>query len=106
MSAKPIVLVETRAMPSGRSVIYTAPGLVRIGAAVVTSASSSDVAVTFEVGSSDDGLNIVKAHRLRPGESYVLPELAGQVLSIGQMIIAQCDSGNAAVVRISGLEIA
>lgn len=81
----------------------------KVEAATATNVSGSDATVTIyavEAGETPGSSNaIVSAQRVRPGATYLMPELRGQSFENGDQIYAVASNANAIVLRVSGLEI-
>lgn len=53
-------------------------------------------------GNADDSNKVLPPVEVQPGETYLCPELVGQVLEDGQFISTLCGTANALVIRASG----
>lgn len=89
---------------------YQADGVTgKIEAATATNSSATDATVTVYAvksgGTPGASNTVVSAQRVRPGDSYLLPELRGQTLEPGDGVYAVASVASAIVLRISGLEI-
>jgi hypothetical protein len=56
-------------------------------------------------GSAGDNNLIIDEQTILPGESYLCPELIGQVLEDGGVISTLCDTASALTISASGREI-
>ena len=87
-------LMAPAALPAtDTAAVYTAPvnTVVKIGRAVFTNTSAGALSLTAGIstgGALAAGTTLISARTLAPGESYVSPELAGQVLPPGSAIRA------------------
>ena len=77
--------------------------------AVFSNTDSAAHTITLNVvasgGSSSAANQVVNARALAAGETYVSPELAGVVLSPGDMIRGLADAASKVTVTVSGVEI-
>ena len=83
-----VQLVAPVAMTGSDARYYVAPALTsaKIGRAVFTNTDTSAHTLTVNIttnGTSAAGNTLISARSLAPGESYVSPELAGQVIPAG-----------------------
>ncbi len=103
-------LVPVQHLGTGTASLFTATEETVITAITVvnTSASSDatfDAHVTTDLDPASASNQVVNGHRVRPGESYQVPELRGQVLSPTQSLHMGADAAAVLTVRISGVEI-
>jgi hypothetical protein len=68
--------------------------------------ASVSVNLVAASGSASDGNLIVKAKTLFPGETYLCPELVGQVMEPGGFISTLASAATSLTFRVSGREIA
>lgn len=81
----------------------------KVEAATATNMGATDATITIfavETGGAPGASNtIVDTQRVRPGATYLMPELRGQTFGVGDEIHAVASVASAIVLRISGLEI-
>lgn len=104
------VLFDAAYAGTSAGVLFTAGELTKVEAATVTNISTTDdVFVTVYAvptgGSAVDSNAIVKAFRVRPAESYLLPEARGKTFEVGDSLQALADVGSRAVFHVTGIEI-
>lgn len=90
--------------------VYRAEGgTAKVEAATATNTSATDATISVyavESGGVPGASNqIVSDQRVRPGDTYLLPELRGQTFELGDEIYAIASVSSAIVMRVSGLEI-
>lgn len=90
--------------------IYQAESVTgKIETATATNSSATDATLTVyavKSGETPSASNtVVSSQRVRPGDSYLLPELRGQTLEAGDGVYAMASVASSIVLRISGLEI-
>ena len=84
---------------------------VRVVIDTFTATNVSGAAVTFSCNLVNEGDNagngnlVLPTREIQPGETYLCPELIGQVLEDGAFISTLCGTPNALVMRASGREI-
>ena len=102
-----VQLVPGATMTAADAVYYTAPPLTttKIGRAVFTNTDTVAHSITANIvpsgGTSVAANTLISARTISPGESYVSPELAGQVIPAGSMLRGL--AATAVVLTVSGL---
>jgi hypothetical protein len=89
---------------------YVAPTqtTAKIGRAVFCNTSASATTITAGIstgGALAAGTTLISARAIAPGETYVSPELAGQVLPAGSAIRAYAANASDVTFAVSGLTI-
>lgn len=105
-----VPLVSPQQLGNADATIYTAPTqtTAKIGRAVFTNTSVSAVTITAGIttgGALGASTTLISAQSIAAGQSYVSPELAGQVIPSGSVIRAFCSAATSVTVAISGLTI-
>ena len=80
----------------------------KIGRAVFCNTTAGVVTLTVGIttgGALAAGTTLISARGLAPGETYVSPELAGQVLPPGSAIRAYSNTATAITAAVSGIAI-
>ena len=103
-------LVLTQLMPAVDTTYFTAGAntTVKIGRAVFTNTSAAVVTLTVGITAGVAlvaGNTLISARSLAPGESYVSPELAGQVILAASQLHGITGTINVITISISGLTI-
>ena len=104
------VLIPAKTAESSQTTQYTATGVTTIidkFTATNFSASSATLSVNLvtAAGSAGNGNLIVKTRTLIAGETYIFPELTGQVLDTSGFISTLAGTATAINIRASGREI-
>ena len=89
---------------------YTATGIrTIIDKFTATNTSASNVVFSCNLiasgGSVSDSSLVLDAQIILPGETYLCPELVGQILEDGGFISTLCDTASALTISASGREI-
>lgn len=107
----PKVLIETKYAENALTLQYTATNCkADIYTCKATNVHAS-ANVVFSVhivpssGSATAANRLLDERQIAPGESYLCPEITGELLANGDMIYTNCDTANAISMRISGAEI-
>jgi len=110
MAVTPKVLVPPLQMQNSQTTQYTATAVrAIIDKATVT--NTDTVNRTFSVnlvtsgGSAGNSNLVIDDKTIVPGETYLCPELVGQVLEVGGFISTIASAATALTLRISGREI-
>ena len=110
MAVTPKVLVPPLQMQNSQTTQYTATAVrAIIDKATVT--NTDTVNRTFSVnlvtsgGSAGNSNLVIDTKTVVPDETYLCPELVGQVLEVGGFISTIASAGTALTIRISGREI-
>lgn len=98
---------QTEAVQTGQ---YQANGVKTIiDKFTATNTSAGNVILSCNLiasgGSASDSNLILDAQRILPGETYLCPELIGQILEDGGIISTLCDTASALTISASGREI-
>jgi hypothetical protein len=109
-TALQVLLVAPAQLGSADVAIYTAPTqtTAKVGRAVFTNTTAGAIQITAGItpgGALGPGTTLISARTIAPGESYVSPELSGQVLPAGHQIHAFAASAAAITFTASGLLI-
>ncbi len=106
----PVQLVAPQQLGASDASLYS-PGTnssAQVGRVVFTNTTSSAVTITAGIttGSALGASDImISARTLAPGEAYVSPELAGQVIPFGSQLHAYASAASAVTVVASGIVI-
>ena len=110
MTVTVAVLVPPKQMESSQTTQYTATSVrAIIDKATVT--NTDTVARTFSVnlvtsgGAAGNGNLVIDTRSVQPDETYLCPELVGQVLAPGGFISTTASAATALTLRVSGREI-
>ena len=104
------LLVAAQQLTGSDAVYYTAPAntTAKIGRAVFCNTTGSAATITAGITTGvalAAGNEIISARTLAPGETYVSPELAGQVIPAGSTLRALSGTASAITVAVSGITI-
>lgn len=105
-----VQLVAPAELANADASVYTAPALTtaKIGRAVFCNTTAGPVTVTAGIttgGAIGAATTLISARTLAAGETYVSPELAGQVLPAGSAIRAYASAATSITFAASGLII-
>jgi hypothetical protein len=103
-----VQLVAPTQLAAVDTAYYTVPlnYTVKIGRAVFFNADTAPHTITINLSSgASTAANQVISRAISPGESYVSPELAGQVLPQGWSIRGLCDTALKVNLTASGITI-
>ena len=103
-------LVPAKQLESSQTAQYTAVNCKTIiDKATVTNTNTTNVTISVNLvasgGSAGNGNLIVKTRSIVPGETYLCPELVGQVLEAGGFISTLASSATSLTFAVSGREI-
>ena len=104
------VLVPPKQLENSQTSQYTATNVRAIvDKATVTNTSSSNVTLSVNLvtasGSADASNLIIDARTIVPDETYLCPELIGQVLEAGSFISTIAGAATSLTMRVSGREV-
>lgn len=105
------VLVPPSYMDVSQTTEYTVPASTRAIIDKATVTHTGTVARTFSINlvqSGDTASNsnkVIETKSIQPGETYLCPELVGQVLEAGGFISSIASAASGLSLRISGREI-
>jgi hypothetical protein len=104
------VLVPPKQLENAQTAQYTATNVrAIIDKATVTNTSASNVTLSVNLvtvsGSASASNLIIDARTIVPDETYLCPELVGQVLEAGGFISTIAGAATSLTMRISGREI-
>lgn len=115
MTTTAINLIPSKFAENTQSVQYTVSSpqnqTVRavIDSFTLTNVSGSAVTFSCNLVNEDDSAGsdnlVLPAREIQPGETYLCPELVGQVLEDGAFISTLCSASSSVVMRASGREI-
>ena len=111
MSVTPTVLVPPLQMQATQTTQYSTPASTRAIIDKATVTNTDTVNRTFSVnlvqvgGSAGNSNLIIDDRTVVPGETYLCPELVGQVLEAGSFISTIASAATALTLRVSGREI-
>lgn len=103
-------LVPAKQLESSQTAQYTAVNCKTIiDKATVTNTNTTNVTVSVNLiasgGSAGNSNLVVKTRSIVPGETYLCPELVGQVLEAGGFISTLASSATSLTFAVSGREI-
>lgn len=104
------VLVPPKQLENTATTQYTATNVKAIiDKATVTNTSASNVTLTVHLvtsgGSAGNSNLIIDAKTIVPDETYLCPELVGQILEPGSFISTTAGAATSLTMRVSGREI-
>lgn len=107
MATTPAVLIAAAQAAAAQTTQYTSPIGTKtiIDKYTVTNPSGAPITYTVNIVPSGGGLgagNVILARTIAAGETYIFPELVGQVLQPGDLISTLCSTGAVLVHRASG----
>ena len=110
MAVTPKVLVPPLQMQAVQTTQYTATSAIAlIDKATVTNTDtvnrSFSVNLVTSGGSAGNANLIIDDRTVQPGETYLCPELVGQVLASGGFISTIASAATALTLRVSGREV-
>lgn len=89
--------------------LFTAAALttVKIGRAIFCNTDTVPHTITINIttGTSSAANTVISTRTISPGETYVSPELAGQVLPPGASVRGLCSTANEVNLTMSGLTV-
>lgn len=111
MSVTVKTLIDAKQAAAGETTQYTVPASTRTILDKFTGTNTTGAAATLTVklipsgGSAGASNTITSAKSIAAGDSYTFPELAGHVLSPGDIISTLSGTANAITIRASGREV-
>ena len=104
------VLVPPKQLENAQTSQYTATNVrAIIDKATITNTSANNVTVSVNLvtvsGSAGASNLIIDTRTIVPDETYLCPELVGQVLEAGGFISAIAGAGTSLTMRVSGREV-
>jgi len=104
------VLVPPKQLENTATTQYTATAVKAIiDKATVTNTSSSNATLAVHLvtsgGTAGNSNLIIDTKTIVPDETYLCPELVGQVLEVGSFISTTASAGTALTMRVSGREV-
>jgi hypothetical protein len=104
------VLVPPKQLENSQTSQYTATNVrAIIDKATVTNTSASNVTLSVNLvtvsGSAGAANLIIDTRTIVPDETYLCPELVGQVLEAGSFISTIAGAGTSLTMRVSGREV-
>jgi len=104
------VLVPPKQLENTQTSQYTATNVrAIIDKATITNTSSSNVTVSVNLvtvsGSAGNSNLIIDTRTIVPDETYLCPELVGQVLEAGSFISTIAGAATSLTMRVSGREV-
>jgi hypothetical protein len=105
-----VQLVAPTQLGNSDASVYTAPTqtTAKIGRVVFCNTSVSATTITAGIttgGALGASTTLISARSIAPGESYVSPELAGQVIPAGSQLHAYAGAATSVTLAVSGLTI-
>lgn len=103
-------IVPRKLAENAQTTQYTvATGKTVIDSATVTNVSASNVSFSCNLPAASvatgDGNLVIKARAIAPNETYLCPELVGQVLEKGGIISTLASAASALCISVNGREI-
>lgn len=111
MANTPVVMATTAQLTASAATYYTVPAnkLTLIRRITLTNTSAGAESVTLHLvasgGAAANNNMILKGKTLAPGQSYVVAEAEGHVMSAGMTLQALASAATAITIRASGLEM-
>lgn len=110
MAVSVTVLVPPKQLESSQTTQYTATNVrAIIDKATVTNTSASYATLSVNLvnvaGAAGNSNLIIKERSIAPSETYLCPELVGQVLAPGQFISTLAGAATSLTMRVSGREV-
>ena len=111
MTVTTVVLVPPLQMQNTQTTQYTAPASTKAIIDKATVTNTDTVSRTFSVnlvnsgGSAGNANLVIDDRAVVPGETYMCPELVGQMLESGSFISTIASAASALTLRVSGREI-
>lgn len=104
------VLVPPKQLENSQTTQYTASNVrAIIDKATITNTSASNVTVSVNLvtvsGSAGSSNLIIDTRTIVPDETYLCPELVGQVLEAGSFISTIAGAATSLTMRVSGREV-
>ena len=104
------LLVPAAQLAGSDTVVYTAPvnTTVKIGRAVFVNTTGGALTITAAITTAvaiAAGNTLISARTIAAGESYVSPELAGQVIPAGSTLRAFASAATSVTLAVSGITI-
>lgn len=104
-------LVARKQVEAAQTTQYTAPAATRaiIDKATVTNTGASNATISVNLPNTGDGAGaanlVLDARAIVPGETYLCPELVGQVLEPSDTISTLASAATTLTISIGGREI-
>ncbi|MCK5604449.1 hypothetical protein KAR91_21340 [Candidatus Pacearchaeota archaeon] len=99
-------IIPRKEIAAAETIQYTAPSTVVIDKFTVTNTSSSTVLFSCNLPASGDATGdenlVLDSRPILAGETYPCPELAGQVLEIGDYISTLAGAGSSLTISAGG----
>ena len=104
------VLVAPKQLENAQTAQYTATAVrAIIDKATITNTSAANVTVSVNLvtvsGSASSSNLIISTRTIVPGETYLCPELVGQILDSGGFISTIAGAATSLTMRVSGREV-
>lgn len=104
------VLVPAKQLENTATTQYTAANVrAIIDKATVTNTSASNVTLSVHIanpgGAAANSNLIINSRTIVPNETYLCPELVGQVMESGSLLITTAGSATSLTMRVSGREV-
>ncbi len=105
-----VLLVPAAQLAGSDTVVYTSPAntTAQIGRAVFVNTTGGALTITAAISAGvaiAAGNTLISARNIAAGESYVSPELAGQVIPAGSTLRAFASAGASVTLVVSGITI-
>lgn len=103
-------LIPSKLIEAGDTVQYISANITTIiDKCTCTNVSASPITVSINItGSAGEQLQsniILKSKVIQPNETYLCPEIAGQIMVSGDVFITNASVGDAVVLRASGRRV-
>lgn len=110
MAVFPKKIVATQQIAATNATYYTATNVYTIiDSAYVCNTTAGAVTVTIDLvdsgGTAGDSERAISARSIAAGETYLCPELVGQILNPGDTIQGLASTATSLTLRVSGREI-
>lgn len=110
MAVKPVELIPSKVAESSQTTQYTATAATAyIDKFTVTNTGATAVQFSANLSAGAEPIGaqnlIINKRTIGPGETYLCPELVGQVLAAGSLISTLSSAASGLTIRASGREI-
>ncbi len=103
MAVNPKVLTSAQQLTTGAATYYTSTNIVTIvDKFTLCNETAGAVTVTVSIGADAASTRMIAARSLAAGETYLCPEMVGQILAAGDIIQALCSANTSVTIRASG----
>lgn len=106
MAVTPKALIDAQQVASSSTLYYTSTNVVTIvDKFTATNTTGGAVTLTVYIGTASAAHTIISARSINAGETYICPEMVGQVLNAGDTIYAVASAATSITLRASGRQV-